>query len=237
MQQFWRHFKFFLVSKCINPNYLYRRLGDGLETCLVLLSNTILANTILPSSELKIVVIPNVIRHVSPSRESTVYEFNRRIIKSANQEWQLRSNAVVPHGSRIGVQKAWGTPLVNRKLEEVISAISYTNPSRTRPSYRGCCTTLRWFPACDSLLCSRYATWQHLLSHRLFTASRGHHVCLAHVRLRRRSRLLRDSRPCLSQVRRSSHATQRRQWPYQTGTGVSGHPCPVGAKIVIKGWW
>ena len=40
----------------------------------------------------------------------------------ANLEWQQRSTVVVPDGSRIGVQKAWDTPLVSRKLAEVISA-------------------------------------------------------------------------------------------------------------------
>ena len=40
----------------------------------------------------------------------------------ANLEWQQRSTVVVPDGSKIGVQKAWDTPLVSRKLEEVLSA-------------------------------------------------------------------------------------------------------------------
>ena len=37
-----------------------------------------------------------------------------------------------------------GHPLVSRKLEEVLSAAQTQN--RACPSYRGCCTTLRWFP-------------------------------------------------------------------------------------------
>ena len=49
----------------------------------------------------------------------------------ANLEWQQRSTVVVPDGLRIGVQKEWDTPLVSRKLEEVISA-AQTQVGRAR---------------------------------------------------------------------------------------------------------
>ena len=51
---------------------------------------------------------------------------------AANLEWQQRSTVVVPDGSRIGVQKAWDTPLVSRKLEEVISSAAQTQVGRAR---------------------------------------------------------------------------------------------------------
>jgi hypothetical protein len=49
----------------------------------------------------------------------------------ANLEWQQRSTVVVPDESKIGVQKAWDTPLVSRKLEEVLSA-AQTQVGRAR---------------------------------------------------------------------------------------------------------
>ena len=51
--------------------------------------------------------------HASSSNRDPVYI-------AANLEWQLPSTAVLPDESRIGVQKAWNTPLVSRKLEDVI---------------------------------------------------------------------------------------------------------------------
>ena len=47
---------------------------------------------------------------------------------SFHLELQQRSAVVVPDGSRIGVQKAWDTPLVSRKLEEVLSAALHHTP-------------------------------------------------------------------------------------------------------------
>ena len=49
----------------------------------------------------------------------------------ANLEWQQRSTVVVPDGPRICVQKEWDTPLVSRKLEEMISA-AQTQVGRAR---------------------------------------------------------------------------------------------------------
>ena len=153
------------------------------------------------ASELTLQLLPARLHALSSTRDP--------VYIAANQEWQLRSNAVVPDGSRIGVQKAWDTPLVNRKLEEVISA-AQTQVGRARLIAAAAPHSGDFLHA---IPCSAVGTRldNTSFSHRRFTASRGHHVCTAHVRLRRRSRLLRDSRSCLSQVRRSSHATQRRQ--------------------------
>ena len=51
--------------------------------------------------------------HASSSTRNLVYI-------ATNLEWQLPSNAVFQDESRIGVQKAWNTPFVSRKLEDVI---------------------------------------------------------------------------------------------------------------------
>ena len=75
------------------------------------------------ASELTLQLLPARL-HASSSTNDPVYI-------AASLEWQLRSNAVVPDESIIGVQKAWDAPLVNRKLEEVISA-AQTQVGRAR---------------------------------------------------------------------------------------------------------
>jgi len=50
---------------------------------------------------------------------------------SACLEWQARCNAVVPDTERLSIQKAWDVPLVQRKLQEVMSAAN-TQVGRAR---------------------------------------------------------------------------------------------------------
>ena len=66
------------------------------------------------ASELTLQLLPARLHAVSSIRDPAYIV--------ANLEWQQRSTVVVPDGSKIGVQKTWDTPLVSRKLEEVLSA-------------------------------------------------------------------------------------------------------------------
>ena len=66
-----------------------------------------------------------------PARLHAVSSMRDPVYIAANLEWQQRSTVVVPDGSRTGAQKAWDTPLVNRKLEEVLSA-AQTQVGRAR---------------------------------------------------------------------------------------------------------
>jgi len=49
----------------------------------------------------------------------------------ATVEWQSRCNSATPDTARTGIQKAWDSPLVSRKLEEVMSA-AQTQVGRAR---------------------------------------------------------------------------------------------------------
>ena len=75
------------------------------------------------ASELTLQLLPARLQAVSSTRDP--------VYIAANLEWQQRSTVVVPDGSRTGAQKAWDTPLVSRKLEEVISA-AQTQVGRAR---------------------------------------------------------------------------------------------------------
>ena len=51
----------------------------------------------------------------------------------ASAEWQSRCNTAIPDAARTGIQKAWDSPLMSRKLEEVMSA-AQTQAGRARLS-------------------------------------------------------------------------------------------------------
>ena len=66
-----------------------------------------------------------------PSRLHAASGLQDALYITACLEWQTRCNAVVPDLARLKIQKAWDLPLVNRRLEEVMSAAK-TQAGRAR---------------------------------------------------------------------------------------------------------
>jgi hypothetical protein len=94
---------------------------------------------------------------------------------------QTRCNAVAPDTARCGIQKAWDVPLVNRKLEDVMSAAQTQagRPGLLRLLHLTLVISCRY----SSMLGGRHTTRRYVAAPRCHSSNRRQDMSAAFVRL------------------------------------------------------